>query len=163
MVDEFVLNLIEPGSLTPICIVADICSITEDEVRKSFDVVKLDDLDKEIMEKITESQRPKILYQFPDQAGKSYRPSNGTEGMVFEEAFCDRCKNCDPDPDGDVQCDILFRALNFWDHESEYPKEWVYDKEGWPICTAWKYWDWNNGPPEPPDPYDPHQLKIKFK
>lgn len=32
--------------------------------------------------------RPKILYPFPQCAGKSFRPSNGTEGMIFEEHFC---------------------------------------------------------------------------
>ena len=28
----------------------------------------------------------------PSRAGEAYRPSNGTEGMKFEEKFCNHCR-----------------------------------------------------------------------
>ena len=49
----------------------------------------------------------------------------------------------------------------------EQPKEWIYNTDGYPICTAWQKWDWGNGdggwnsPPKAPyEPQDPSQLTI---
>lgn len=64
------------------------------------------------------------------QPGSSYRPSNGTEGACFHEAWCFQCER---DKDGD--CDILARS--FLRHDSpEYPVEWIHDERGVPSCRA---------------------------
>lgn len=70
--------------------------------------------------------------RFPDMAGHLYRPSNGTEGYLFMEEFCERCELYDDD-DG---CGILERS--FWNDidEPDYPREWVFDANGCPTCTA---------------------------
>jgi hypothetical protein len=96
---------------------------------------------------------------------RKYVPSNGTEGEGFIEAFCWRffhwrfieafCWNCANEKwihtfkDGDKKCDILSRSMIYRVEDEEYPKEWIYDENGKPTCTAWKEWDWKNGdPPE---------------
>lgn len=72
---------------------------------------------------------------------KKYKPSNGTEGMVFTDQFCMQCTHCDPDPSGDKQCDILLRTLIYEVDEPEYPEEWIY-KDGVPTCTAHIHKNW---------------------
>lgn len=114
---------------------------------------------------------PKVLYCFPQSAGKSFTPSNGTEGMIFCGAFCDRCiheKFTHTQNHADKQCEILNASLLYDFGTDKYPKEWVYNEEGWPVCTAWVKWDWNKGddgnwndPPEP-QPDDPMQLCLPF-
>lgn len=74
---------------------------------------------------------------YPEAAGKPYRPSNGTEGMMFEEEFCCRCHV------GIDECDIVVRAHAFSLRDSDYPSEWVYDADGRPTCTAF-----DNGKPK---------------
>jgi hypothetical protein len=97
-----------------------------------------------------------------------YRPSNGTEGMGFTDEYCMQCLHCDPDPDGEKQCDIMMRSFCYNTNEPEYPTEWcyVYDK---PTCTNWQKWDWGNDDnrtpppePEPIEPSDPSQLMMPF-
>lgn len=68
---------------------------------------------------------------FPDQAGKPYRPSNGTEGMMFEERFCDRCKIAEG-------CEIPFNAMVYEIESPEYPSQWVFDSSGRPTCKAFE-------------------------
>lgn len=63
----------------------------------------------------------------------SYRPSNGTEGMIFEEKFCEQCKLYE-----NGGCIIWFNAGLYEINEPEYPKEWVYDAENKPTCTAFE-------------------------
>lgn len=111
--------------------------------------------------------RPKVLYQFPELAGKPFRPSNGTEGMIFEEHFCSQCIHQNPDPTKGKNCDTACAAFCFDLKDKDYPKEWIYDSEGWPICTKWVKWDWDNdGDPDNPDnpnvvpPVDPRQLNL---
>lgn len=101
---------------------------------------------------------------------RHYRPSNGTEGTCFEEKFCMNCINCDPNPNGKKQCDIWMHAIMFDLNDEEYPKEWVYDHEDNPTCTAHVKWDWgNDGNPDDPDnpkvvpPDDPNQLCLPFE
>ncbi len=65
-------------------------------------------------------------------SGKSYRPSNGTEGELFQEEFCYRCKL----DDCDEGCDILLNTMIFGIKNEDYPKEWVFDEDGRPTCTA---------------------------
>src|SRR5688572_4268249 len=112
--------------------------------------------------------RPKILYQFPEEAGKSFRPSNGTEGMIFDEHFCSQCIHQSPDPTRGKSCEVFCAAFCLNENDPGYPNEWVYDSEGWPICTKWVKWDWGNdgdpddpdNPNKPPDPPDPNQLNL---
>jgi hypothetical protein len=99
--------------------------------------------------------------------GEKYRPSNGTEGMGFEEKFCLQCIHCDPNPSGKKQCKIWFMALNYETNEPEYPTEWTYDEKGKPTCTNWTKWDWRmDGDPDDPEnpkapiPNDPNQLSL---
>lgn len=61
---------------------------------------------------------------------RSYRPSNGTEGSCFHEAFCFKCER-----DKNEDCDILARTFAFSIKDKEYPVEWVTDRDG-PRCTA---------------------------
>ena len=70
---------------------------------------------------------------YPQCAGKPYRPSNGTEGEMFQEQFCHRCRR---DQDEDDPCTILTETMAFSIDDAEYPTEWVYDKDGTPCCTA---------------------------
>lgn len=114
---------------------------------------------------------PKVLYCFPQCGGESFRPSNGMEGMIFTEAFCERCiheKFMHTQQHGDMQCDILNRTMLHDKVEDGYPTEWIYNDEGWPVCTAWKYWDWGrdddgNWKEPPPAPIDdPNQLMLPF-
>ncbi len=79
---------------------------------------------------------PRVLYCFVDIAGKPFRPSNGTEGEVFEKYFCHKCSK--EDEELEIWCDIHNRALFHDRKESQYPKEWIFDSEGWPICTAFE-------------------------
>ena len=85
-----------------------------------------------------------ILYQFKDQAGASFRPSNGTEGMTFDDAFCNRCEhdrawreraNLEDNPRG---CQILSDAMLYDQDDNLFPKEWQYDEDGWPTCTEFE-------------------------
>lgn len=115
---------------------------------------------------------PKVLNCFPEASGESFRPSNGTEGIIFHDAFCARCiheKFMHTQCHGDLQCDILNRSLLFDKAEKGYPIEMQYNNEGWPVCINWKQWDWgsdddDNGPNEPPSVYpdDPNQLCFPF-
>ena len=70
---------------------------------------------------------------YPQCAGKPYRPSNGTEGEMFHEQFCYRCRY---DQDDDEPCEIHTNALVCSLGDADYPKEWVYDENGRPTCTA---------------------------
>ena len=57
---------------------------------------------------------PKILNKFPQCAGEKFIPSNGTEGMIFTDSFCEKCiheKFMHTGEDGDKQCDIFNRAF----------------------------------------------------
>ena len=113
---------------------------------------------------------PKVLYQFKQCAGESFRPSNGTEGMIFQSAFCDRCihENYNPQTGCGKHCEVLTATMLFDERDAEYPKEWRFDSDGWPVCTKWVKWDWNNdGDPDdpdnplaPPPPPDPNQLDL---
>lgn len=76
-----------------------------------------------------------------DDPGKPYQPSNGTDGMCFTDAYCDRCESdalyreTDHGPDG---CQILAASMLYTIGEPEYPKEWKYGDDGYPTCTAFE-------------------------
>lgn len=59
---------------------------------------------------------------------KPYRPSNGSEGMMFEAIWCDKCTGESVIKSCDIFCSALFGAT---------PKEWMYYNNA-PICTAFK-------------------------
>ena len=90
---------------------------------------------------------------------KKYQPSNGSEGEFFIDQYCMKCVNCDPDPDGEKQCEILMRSLSYSVKDPEYPSEWIYGEDGKPTCTAHKYHDWNTGEPKEVI-IDPNQTKL---
>ena len=101
---------------------------------------------------------PRVVNQYESQAGKPYRPSNGTEGMIFMDAFCGQCFH-----DRCQDCEIVAMTMAYDLTDEEYPKEWVYDNEGWPICTKWQKWDSGAGEePTEPEPDDPNQLMFPF-
>ncbi len=117
---------------------------------------------------------PQVLYCFPEEAGKSFRPSNGTEGMIFNGEFCEQCiherwvHHQKEDKDED-KCEIWSNAIIHNQRDKEYPEEWQYSDEGWPICTNWQHFDWgdDNDPNEPGDdwpykpiPVGPNQLSL---
>lgn len=70
---------------------------------------------------------------YPQCAGQPYRPSNGTEGEIFQEQHCYRCRR---EQEENNPCDILTRSLIFSVDDADYPVEWVYDREGRPTCMA---------------------------
>ncbi len=99
---------------------------------------------------------------------KKYQPSNGTEGMEFTDKFCMRCIHCNPDSDGDKQCEILLATIIYdYNEPPAYPEEWIYDEDDKPTCTKWEEWNWeeNGDPDDPlnpnaPIPFNPNQLTI---
>ena len=105
---------------------------------------------------------PKPFSAWTERAGQKYLPSNGTEGDHFINSFCMNCVHCHPDSNKSPQCEILCHTLSIGKHWA-----WVFNAEGFPVCTEWKKWDWGNDrdgwnePPEP-EPDDPNQLMIPF-
>lgn len=83
---------------------------------------------------------------FAKSAGKPYRPSNGTEGDMFQARWCDRCTrdaafrqawDMDETP-ADDGCEILANTMCFATDDPEYPREWQYSTKGQPLCTAFE-------------------------
>ena len=73
-------------------------------------------------------------------AGKPYQPSNGTvEGDDFYCAYCEKCERDAQYSDdfSELGCQILAATYAYKVDDPNYPKEWVYDKDGYPICTAY--------------------------
>lgn len=68
-----------------------------------------------------------------------YRPSNGSEGMWFDDRWCSRCIRDqewrETDKDG-LGCPILTATFIYNVDEPEYPKEWVIDDECGARCIA---------------------------
>lgn len=74
-------------------------------------------------------------YRAPD--GTLYRPSNGTEGECFQDAWCEKCKadRAFRESGEEPGCDIIARSMAFNVDEPEYPREWVW-RDGYAVCTA---------------------------
>ena len=71
---------------------------------------------------------------------RPYRPSNGCEGLDFQEEFCFRCAKdakYRETLDGEDGCPILASTLFLPLSDPRYPKEWVQDEAG-PRCTAFE-------------------------
>jgi hypothetical protein len=73
---------------------------------------------------------------------RPYRPSTGTEGVCFDQHWCEHCTRdaeyrSDPDNvDPALGCQLIANALAFNIGHPKYPKEWIYDNDGNPCCTA---------------------------
>jgi hypothetical protein len=91
-----------------------------------------------------------------------YRPSNGTEGECFMEAFCFRCARdakFQESQDGADGCPIVAAALMYDIGDPQYPPEWIYDEQG-SRCTAFTL----DAPPDEQDRFyarrDPRQASL---
>lgn len=83
---------------------------------------------------------------YAKHAGGPYRPSNGTEGSIFEAAWCDDCRQDaafrgwfnEDSPRGEQPegCSILCNVMAYATDDPEYPREWIYGADGQPRCTA---------------------------
>lgn len=83
-----------------------------------------------------------------------YRPSSGTEGECFMASWCYGCKR-DKVMNGSVRaddardedcCQIVGATFRCSTDDPEYPREWRYDHEGDPVCTAFEPVDAPEGP-----------------
>jgi hypothetical protein len=79
------------------------------------------------------------------RVGMKWRPSNGTEGAVFQESWCANCQrdkwmngsmDIEQCGDGDL-CQIIGNAEAYDVDHRLYPDEWQYDKDGQPCCIAY--------------------------
>lgn len=77
-----------------------------------------------------------------EMAGKPYRPYSGTEGAAFDDSWCAHCerdkayRDGGPDADPSIACQIIADTFAFDVSHPQYPKEWVYGRDGKPCCTA---------------------------
>ena len=72
---------------------------------------------------------------------EKYQPSSGTEGCWFQDKFCNICEKdraYREDPDNGEGCRIAILSMIYSTTDQEYPKEWIYDSEGNPTCTAFE-------------------------
>lgn len=75
-----------------------------------------------------------------EAAGKPYRPSTGTEGAAFQEEWCCHCARdaaFQADPDFAQGCQIVADTFAYDITDAHYPKEWIFDRDGRPCCTAY--------------------------
>ena len=71
--------------------------------------------------------------------GGLYRPSNGTEGNMFMDLWCNYCKReIAYQEERDPPCAIMLGTFVFDVRDPEYPKEWCYTEDGQPCCTAFE-------------------------
>lgn len=69
------------------------------------------------------------------QAGKPYRPSNGSEGDYFMAAWCAGCRRRGGEANA---CRILVMSMGLGITDPEYPREWAYGSDGQPECAAFQ-------------------------
>jgi hypothetical protein len=63
------------------------------------------------------------------RAGEKWRPSNGTEGDIFMDAYCGYCRR-------EIGCEILAASLVCEVDHPNYPSEWQIGTDGQPTCTV---------------------------
>lgn len=68
---------------------------------------------------------------YKESGNKHYRPSNGEEGMLFMALWCEQCSQ-----DENEDCPILAATFYCNANDKEYPREWTFDDDGQPCCTA---------------------------
>lgn len=61
---------------------------------------------------------------------KPYRPSNGSEGCIFESQWCMCCL-------ANNICRTPLNAMIYEIGDPQYPKQWIY-KDGKPTCTSFR-------------------------
>ena len=66
-----------------------------------------------------------------DQAGQKWRPSNGIEGCVFMDRWCEECAKLG-------LCDIPMKTMAFDVDDAEYPEQWQHGEDGQPKCTVFE-------------------------
>ena len=70
---------------------------------------------------------------------KKFIPSNGTEGLMFQEEWCRRCKRDQAFQRGEGEgCQILADTYAHWPDENKFPSEWTYNDKSEAICTAFE-------------------------
>jgi hypothetical protein len=80
-------------------------------------------------------------------AGQIFRPSNGTEGLLFEEQFCWKCSHDGFSKNEDEEsCEILLRSLC-----NQHVPEWIWGVDGNPLCTHFIHVDDIHPPTVHPD------------
>jgi hypothetical protein len=70
---------------------------------------------------------------------RPYRPSNGTEGEIFDSVWCAGCErdaSYRRGQDPHVGCRIIAYAMACRIDDPDYPKEWVTGGGKGPRCTA---------------------------
>ena len=75
-----------------------------------------------------------------EQAGKPYRPGTGSEGAWFNDLWCGHCARdaaFQADPESGQGCQIVADTFAYEITDPNYPKEWVFDRDGRPCCTAY--------------------------
>ena len=78
---------------------------------------------------------------FASKTREPYRPSNGTEGEMFMERWCADCARDHAhreDPDAANGCEIIVMAMCHNITDPDYPKAWVWNEKGQPICTEFE-------------------------
>ena len=86
-----------------------------------------------------------------ERTGELYRPSNGTEGLIFDADWCEHCERDreyrdNPDADAALGCQLIARAFAYDIDDPSYPKEWIeltaIASDGLPLvsgeCTAFE-------------------------
>ncbi len=69
--------------------------------------------------------------------GERWTPANGTEGMLFMEAYCAECVHDDFSRDEDGEsCEVIMRSL-----AGEDTPEWVMGEDGMVTCTKLRHVD----------------------
>lgn len=76
---------------------------------------------------------PGLADKLKNRAGSKWRPSNGTEGDIFRQSWCDKCKR-----DINSDCPILGATMMYDVDDDGYPMEWQYGNDGQPVCTAFE-------------------------
>lgn len=92
-----------------------------------------------IIETIMRAKAEAAACPAPEYAGQPYRPGSGTEGMAFDDLWCEHCARdaeWREDPDAADGCQILSDTFVYDVDDPNYPKEWVYGRDGRPCCTA---------------------------
>jgi hypothetical protein len=90
------------------------------------------------------SYSAKLTEILKERVGKKYQPGSGTEGASFMDEWCSNCAHDKPMSEGkdfddcsdDELCKIIADTFSYKVDDPKYPKEWQYDKDGQPCCTA---------------------------
>lgn len=78
---------------------------------------------------------------FKASAGELYRPSNGTEGELFQDTWCADCeadRAFREDHEQADGCPIIAAAMALSIDDPNYPPAWRYRDDGQPMCAAFQ-------------------------